>query len=43
LVLHITENRSIHVVCAPKAEYLAVITAYIPSPDQWAADFKTRK
>ena len=43
LVLYTTENRPIHVVCAPKTEYLAVITAYIPSPDQWAADFKTRK
>jgi hypothetical protein len=43
LVLHTTKNRSIHVVCAPKSEYLAVITAYIPSPDQWASDFKVRK
>lgn len=43
LVLHTTNNRSIHVVCAPKTEYLAVITAYIPSPGQWASDFKKRK
>ena len=43
LVLHTTKNRSIHVVCAPKTEYLAVITAYIPSPGQWSPDFKMRK
>ncbi|MEI7866369.1 MAG: DUF4258 domain-containing protein [Candidatus Methylumidiphilus sp.] len=43
LVLHATQNRTIHVVCAPKAEYLAVITAYLPSADQWSSDFKTRK
>jgi hypothetical protein len=36
-------RRPIHVVCAPKVDYLAIIMAYIPHPDQWAADFKTRK
>ena len=35
-------NRAVHVVCAPKAEYIAVITAYIPSPAQWSADFRRR-
>ena len=25
------KNRNIHVVCAPKREYLAIITAYIPN------------
>ena len=43
LVMNTAENRTIHVVCAPKTEYLAVITAYLPSPDQWSSDFKTRK
>ncbi|MBI4792324.1 MAG: DUF4258 domain-containing protein [Deltaproteobacteria bacterium] len=33
----------IHVVCAPKEDYLAIITAYIPSLDEWDADFKKRK
>jgi hypothetical protein len=42
LVFHTKENRVIHVVCAPKAEYLAIITAYIPLPDQWSSDFKVR-
>ena len=40
---HGNERRPIHVVCAPKAEYLAIITAYLPSPDAWGDDFRTRK
>jgi hypothetical protein len=43
LVLRTQQNRSIHVVCAPKPDYLAIITAYLPIPNQWSADFKTRK
>lgn len=37
------QNRAIHVVCAPKTDYLAIITAYLPSPDQWEPDWRTRK
>jgi hypothetical protein len=36
------EDRPIHVVCAPKQEYLAIITAYLPHPDQWSPDFTKR-
>ena len=43
LVFHLKDNRVIHVVCSAKAEYLAIITAYIPSPDQWSSDFKVRR
>jgi len=43
LVFHTKENRVIHVVCAPKTEYLAIITAYLPVPDQWSSDFKVRR
>jgi hypothetical protein len=43
LVMNTTQDRIIHVVCAPKADYLAIITAYLPSPDQWLSDFKTSK
>jgi hypothetical protein len=32
----------IHVVCSPKDEYLAVITAYRPDPGQWSRDFRKR-
>jgi hypothetical protein len=37
-----TGGRAIHVVCSPKDEYLAVITAYLPEPDQWSDDFRVR-
>ena len=37
------EGRPIHVVCASKEDYLAIITAYIPTPDEWDANFKKRK
>lgn len=37
------ENRPIHVVCVPKSDYLAVITAYLPDPARWEADWRTRK
>jgi hypothetical protein len=43
LIHHTGQNSAIHVVCAPKIEYLAVITAYKPAPDQWSSDFKVRK
>ena len=36
------EGRSIHVVCAPKEDYLAVITAYLPNKQEWTADFRKR-
>lgn len=36
-------GRPIHVVCSPKADYLAVITAYLPNPAEWESDFQTRK
>jgi hypothetical protein len=43
LIFHAKQNRVIHVVCAPKIEYLAIITAYLPAPNQWSSDFKTRR
>ncbi|NJM64291.1 MAG: DUF4258 domain-containing protein [Acaryochloris sp. RU_4_1] len=36
------DDRAVHVVCAPKDEYLAIITAYLPNPDQWTSDFRER-
>ena len=36
-------GRAIHVVCAPKEDFLAVITAYLPDEDQWSEDFRVRK
>ena len=37
------DDRPIHVVCAPKSDYLAVITAYLPNSAQWEQDWRTRK
>ena len=38
----VQSNRPIHVVCAPKDDYLAIITAYLPDPNQWSSDFRRR-
>jgi hypothetical protein len=38
-----SEGRAIHVVCAPQEDYLAIITAYLPSPDEWNEDFIVRR
>ncbi|KPV62542.1 MAG: hypothetical protein AOA66_1295 [Candidatus Bathyarchaeota archaeon BA2] len=44
LVLGYTRaRRPVHVVCAPKDEFLAVITAYEPSLNKWVPDFKARR
>jgi UV DNA damage repair endonuclease len=36
-------RRLVQVVCAPKSGYLAVITAYLPSPSEWELDWRTRR
>ncbi len=38
-----TTDRPIHVVCSPKQDYLAIITAYLPRRQDWENDYKTRK
>ena len=37
------KNCPIHIVCAPKDEYLAIITAYIPNDSEWEKNYKERK
>ncbi len=37
------KNRPIHVVCSPKEDYLAIITAYIPSDEEWKEGYEKRK
>ena len=37
------DDRPVHVVCTPKGDYLAVITAYLPSAEQWASNWRTRR
>jgi hypothetical protein len=36
------DNRPIHIVCSPKDEYLALITAYLPDEEGWSDDFRVR-
>ena len=36
-------GRSVHVVCAPKPGFLAVITAYLPEAHEWDAEFRIRR
>ena len=36
------ENRPIHVVCAPKEDFLAIVTTYLPDPREWSTDFRAR-
>jgi len=35
-------NRPIHLVCSPKKDYLAIITAYVPDSSEWSEDFAVR-
>lgn len=39
----IKSGRTIHVVCAPKYDYLAIITAYIPTSGKWEKNQKSRR
>ena len=36
-------DRAIHVVCSPRTDYLAVITAYLPDTEQWSPDYRRRR
>ena len=39
----VNKNRAIHVDCAPKDDYLAIITAYLPRVESWSERFTKRK
>ncbi len=43
LVRATSSRRMVHVVCAPKEEYLTVITAYIPDEEDWDDGLRTRR
>ncbi len=38
-----SQSRTIHVVCSPKDEYLAIITAYIPDAAEWTEEGQRRR
>ena len=35
-------KRPIHIVCSPKNDYLAIITAYLPNSYEWENNYKKR-
>jgi hypothetical protein len=37
------DRRLLHVVCAPEDDYLAIITAYLPSDQEWERGYRKRK
>ncbi len=43
LMLGFAAKRPVHVVCAPKDDYLAIITAYLPSDQEWESGYRKRK
>ena len=43
LMLGWTEGRPIHVVVAEEPETFHIVTVYEPDPDEWSADFTTRR
>ena len=43
LICSAKHSRTIHVVCAPKNEYLAIITAYVPTIDKWESNLRSRR
>jgi hypothetical protein len=38
-----TDGRPIHVVCSPKQDHLTIITVYLPDPQRWQDNWKTRR
>jgi hypothetical protein len=43
LMADVSSERVVHVVCSPKEDYLAIITAYLPSIEEWNRDMRTRR
>ena len=43
LIYGVVNNRSLHTVVGIGDEYVSVITAYEPDPDEWKSDLITRK
>ena len=43
LILGKSNGRSIHVCASIDEDMIYLITAYVPSPDKWEQDLKTRR
>jgi hypothetical protein len=42
LLMGAPRGRPVHVVCSPRADYLAIITAYLPDLTKWSPEFRRR-
>ena len=43
LILGCSGEKNIHIVASIDDGFIYVVTAYIPDPDKWEADLRTRK
>jgi hypothetical protein len=43
LMLAFVADHPLHVVCVPKDDYLVIITAYLPSNQEWEDNYRKRK
>ncbi len=43
LILGITKDKILHICASINEGMIYIITAYIPDPDKWELDWKTRK
>ena len=43
LILGLLPEGPLHIVCAPKTDYLAIITAYRPIEQEWEDNYRKRK
>ncbi len=43
LILGYSGNRAIHICASIMDDYIYLITAYIPDPEKWDDDWRTRK
>lgn len=43
LILGFVNERPLHVVCSPKEDYLAIVTAYVPRDNEWKNGYRKRK
>ena len=43
MILGYSGERALHVVASTDERMIYIITAYVPSPEKWEADWKKRK
>jgi len=43
LIMHLSGDRCVHVICTPQSDYLAIITVYLPDVELWEMGLRTGK